>query len=108
MELNRDGTVQKEYVLPSYLWNKNDAPVASVQNPGRYSAIVCKNDQVYASENLLGFCTIYDLTNNAVIFRNSLSESIPLFITYLALFACIGWLAVRIAMAAWQKAQLKK
>ena len=107
MELNRDGTVQKEYVLPSYLWNKNDAPVASVQNPGRYSAIVCKNDQVYASENLLGFCTLYDLTNNAVIFRNSLSESIPLFITYLALFACIGWLAVRIAMAAWQKAQLK-
>ena len=113
-ELNRDGTIRREYAQAAVLWeeyednnvrfNAQGETVKSNNAPIRY---VARDNTLYASKNLLGLCAIYNVTDNLLIYQSPPEESIPLFITYLALFACIGWLAVRIAMAAWQKAQLK-
>ena len=79
--MNADGTVRKQYALASGFWAERVKEIG---------------DASCGIQNILGFGKVFDLQTGEVIFRIPYAQSIPHFLSCMALFAAVIWLVIRI------------
>ena len=101
--LERNGAVRKEYALrPDYWTYQTDNNVALTDygfvrdEAGGLTAYVERDGEIYRKQELFGFCSIENLQTGEVIFRIPYAQSIPHFLSCMALFAAVIWLVIRI------------